>query len=39
MEQGIEYNVQELLESWLAAGIFTEADIELLTRIKPIFIS
>lgn len=39
MEQGIEYNVQELLESWLASGIFTEADIELLTRIKPIFIS
>jgi len=39
MEQGIEYNVQELLESWLSAGIFTEDDIPLLSRIKPIFVS
>jgi hypothetical protein len=39
MEQGIEYNVQDLLESWLAAGIFTDKDIPLLSRIKPIFVS
>jgi hypothetical protein len=39
MQQGVEYNVQDLLESWLSAGMFTDKDIELLARIKPIFIS
>ena len=39
LEQGIEYEQPDLLESWLAAGIFAESDIELLNRIKPIFLS
>jgi len=39
MQQGVEYNVQDLLETWLSAGMFTDKDIELLARIKPIFIS
>lgn len=39
MEQGVEYNVQDLLETWLSAGMFTDKDIELLNRIKPIFVS
>lgn len=39
LEQGTEFNSQDLLEQWLTAGIFQSADLALLKRIKPIFIS
>lgn len=38
MEQGIQVDHQELLESWLSAGIFGTDDLDLLERIKPIFL-
>ena len=34
LEQGIEFNLEDLLEAWLAAGIFVEEDVERLVRIK-----
>ena len=38
LEQGIEQDVQALLEAWLGAGIFVQEDLALLDRIKPIFV-
>ena len=39
LQQGVEHPQQDLLEQWLAAGIFAETDVALLNRIKPIFVS
>jgi vacuolar-type H+-ATPase subunit I/STV1 len=39
LEEGQEYDLQELLETWLSAGIFEQQDIELVKRVKPIFVS
>lgn len=38
LEQGEDYSLQDLLEKWLAAGIFAEQDIQMLERIKPAYL-
>ena len=37
LEQGEDYSLQDLLEKWLAAGIFDQQDIAMLERIKPAY--
>lgn len=39
LEQGIEHNIQDMLETWLASGPIEPDDILLLERIKPIYLA
>ncbi len=38
LEQGEAFSLQDLLEKWLAAGIFAQNDLTLLQRIKPAYL-
>ena len=38
LELGEDYSLQDLLERWLAAGIFGQQDVAMLERIKPAYI-
>lgn len=39
LEQGEAFGLQDLLEKWLAAGIFEQQDLVMLERIKPAYLS
>ena len=39
LENGVNYDLTDLLETWLAAGIFEEKDLALLNRIKAVYLN
>jgi hypothetical protein len=39
LENGVNYNLTDLLETWLAAGIFEDKDLALLNRIKAVYLN